>query len=87
MRSVIDVQSSPHMIRMIKLRLMKWAGNVTSNGKERIAHKFGVGKFCLLLHITERLAVCSLETLAPTNRNTKHHNPEDQNMQRGVEVR
>jgi len=84
MRSVIDVSSSPHMIRM---RLTKRAGNVTSIGKERIAHKFGVGKFCLLLHIIERLAVCSLETLAPTKHNTKHHNPEDQNMKRVVEVR
>jgi len=62
-------------------------GNVTSIGKERIAYKFGVGKFCLLLHIIVRLAACSLETLAPTNHNTKHHNPKDQNMKRVAEVR
>ena len=81
-----DVSSSPHMIRMIKERLTKWAGNVTRIGKERMTYKFGVGKFCLLLHIIERLAVCSLETLALPNHNTKHHNPKCHNMKRVVEV-
>jgi hypothetical protein len=36
--------SSPNMITIIKSRRMKWAGNVSSIGKERNAYRILVGK-------------------------------------------
>jgi hypothetical protein len=39
-----DLYSSPRIIRIIKLRRMRWAGHVARMGEKRIAYKLLVGK-------------------------------------------
>jgi hypothetical protein len=39
-----DLYSSPSIIRIIKARRMKWAGNVTGLGEKRNAYRLLVGK-------------------------------------------
>ena len=39
-----DVYSSPNIIRVIKLRRMRWAGHVACTGERRGVHRVLVGK-------------------------------------------
>jgi hypothetical protein len=39
-----NVNSSPSIIRMIKSRMMRWAGHVARMGEKRNAYKIVVGK-------------------------------------------
>jgi len=39
-----DLYSSPNIVRVIKLRKMRWAGHVARMGEERGAHRVLVGK-------------------------------------------
>jgi len=39
-----DLYSSPNIVRVIKLRRMRWAGHVAHMGEERGAYRFLVGK-------------------------------------------
>ena len=39
-----DLYSSPNIVRVIKSRGMRWAGNVERMGEERVVYKFLVGK-------------------------------------------
>ena len=39
-----DLYSSPNIVRVIKLRRMRWAGNVARMGEERGAYRVMVGK-------------------------------------------
>ena len=39
-----DLFSSPNIVRVIKSRKMRWAGNVARMGKERGAYRVLVGK-------------------------------------------
>jgi hypothetical protein len=40
-----DLYSSPNIVRAIKSRRMRWAGNVASMGERRIVYRILVGKF------------------------------------------
>ena len=42
--SVSGLYSSPNIVRLIKSRIMRWAGHVARMGEERGAYKFLVGK-------------------------------------------
>ena len=39
-----DLYSSPNTVRVIKSRIMRWAGHVASMGVERVAYSVLVGK-------------------------------------------
>jgi hypothetical protein len=42
--TVVKVVSSPNIVRVIKLRRMRWAGHVTRMGEERGVYRVLVGK-------------------------------------------
>jgi hypothetical protein len=39
-----DLYSSPNIIRMIKSRIMRWAGHVARMGDKRVAYRILVGR-------------------------------------------
>ena len=39
-----DLYSSPNIVRVIKSRRMRWAGNVARMGEERVVYRFLLGK-------------------------------------------
>ena len=39
-----DLYSSPNIVRMIKSRIMRWAGHVARMGEERVVYRVLVGK-------------------------------------------
>ena len=40
-----DLYCSPNIVRVIKLRIMKWAGHVACMGERRVVYRFLVGKY------------------------------------------
>ena len=44
MNPVLDLYSSPNILRVIKSRRMRWAGHVARTGEEREAYRVSVGK-------------------------------------------
>jgi hypothetical protein len=43
-RELNDLYSSPHIVRVIKSRRMRWAGHVALTGEDRGAHRILVGR-------------------------------------------
>jgi hypothetical protein len=39
-----DLYSLPNIVRVVKLRRMRWAGHVACMGKDRVVHRVLVGK-------------------------------------------
>jgi hypothetical protein len=44
MRNLNDLYSTPNIIRVIKSRRMRWAGNVARMGEKRDAYRILVGR-------------------------------------------